>query len=1017
MAKVLAYEFELNGVRQEITNLDQLNEALKESQRILKSQTFGTPAYGESLKQVAALKNAQAQMSQQVRDTGRQIEISADKGKKSYRALNAELVNARRLFKELSEEERNSKIGQNLLKDIQRLDTELKSIDASMGQYQRNVGNYTSAFSSLGGIDIAELATVPGAIVAIGTAVIGGAQEVFRFSEEFRKLRGELQTLTDDVPAQIDQYASQVSAIVDTFQVEQTEVIQAANAASKQLGIDFGEALRFIGEGFVAGSNANGEFLQSIREYPAFFKEAGLSAEDFFSVLNAGAEQGIYSDKAVDAVKESLLRLRELPKATQDALNAIGFQTTEIRDLIDREGVGAAIAAVSKRLGELKADSPQVGQALADIFGGPGEDAGLDFIVSLQNIGKEQQSLIDKTNEYQVGLQNTLRVNEEFAAIQNEISRELSGTTGQLGNVGTQIKTVFLELLLGVIRNVKSFWESLTPVRNALQRIYEALGLVNENGERTERALKILNVILDANKIAWNFVAGAIGFVIDRVADFIGGITAALEWLGILDKDAKKTAEAAKAQVKAQKDARQETQKTGDEVERLTKKTEELSKKTKEAAVVADQFAKGSIAQLRKEVSDLNKELEQADPAQIGKITERLIKAEQQLEKVEALRNKLRRDLVGPVPGTVAPIESGARPGAGGSLDAVRSQLDEELNLRTEFEKTVTEMRGRALQERLEQEQLAAEQRAAVLQETEALLFQGTQQVIESLTGLSQARTQNEIAVLEERYGREIELAAGNEAKQEELRAKLSTEVAKIEKREFERQKRYRIAAAFTSLAEGIVNTLSAPSTIPDPFGTIFKALRVGILIATTAAQVANIQSQQAARGLLVRAANGRIVDGRIQGETHLGPSGGVALSLNGLPVLAEHGEAVDVDEFGGMAVINKRSTAAFSRTLHNIRGKVFPGKRTILSNINTAMGGIPFAATGAMVGPSSASVTKTYTATQVVTRLSKDDIQAMAIVVGQYVQQGSKSGVADGVERGTVATFRERRLQSRTGV
>lgn len=1017
MAKVLAYEFELQGVRQEITNLDQLNEALKESQRILKSQTFGTPAYGESLKQVSALKNAQSELTKQVKDTGRVLEIEADKGKRSYRALNAELVNARQLFRELSEEERRGKIGQNLLKDIQRLDTELKSIDASMGQYQRNVGNYTSAFSSLGGIDIASFATVPGAIAAIGTAAIAGAQEVFQFSEEFRKLRGELQTLTDAAPQEIDQYASQVSAIVDTFAVEQREVIQAANAASKQLGIDFGEALRLIGEGFIAGSNANGEFLDSVREYPAFFKEAGLSAEDFFSVLNAGAEQGIYSDKAVDAVKESLLRLRELPKATQDALNAIGFQTTEIRDLIDREGVGAAIAAVSKRLGELKADSPQVGQALADIFGGPGEDAGIDFIISLQNIGKEQQSLIDKTNEYQVGLQNTLRVNEEFAAIQNEISRELSGTTGQLGNVGTQIKTVFLELLLGVIRNVKSFWGSLTPVRNALQRIYEALGLVNKNGEKTEKAVKILNVILDANKIAWNFVAGAIGFVIDRVADFIGGITAALDWLGILDKDAKKTAEAAKAQVEAQKDAREETQKTGDEVEQLTKKTEELSKKTKEAAVVTDQFAKGSIAQLRKEVEDLRKELEGTDPAKLGKITERLVEAEKQLERVEGLRNKLRRDLVGGGEGVVAPIESGARPGTGGGLDLVRSQLEEELNLRREFEETVTDMKSEQLQQRLEDEKKAAEERAAIVQETEYLLFQGTVQVLAALEGFSRARVENEVADLEERYGKEIELASGNEKKQEELRGKLSAEVAKIEKREFERQKRYRIAAALTSLAEGIVNTLASPSTIPDPAGTIFKALRVGILIATTAAQVANIQSQQAAKGLLVRAANGRIIDGRIQGETHLGPSGGVALSLNGLPVLAEHGEALDVDEFGGMAVINKRSTAAFSRTLHNIRGKVFPGKRAILSNINTAMGGIPFAATGAMVGPSSASVTKTYTATQVVTRLSRDDVRAMAQVVGQYVQQGSTQGVADGVERGAVVGFRERRLTSRTGV
>lgn len=938
MAKVLAYEFELQGVRQEITNIDQLNAALKESQRILKSQTFGTPAYGESLKQVAALKNAQAQMGQQVRDTGRQIEISADKGKRSYRALNAELVNARRLFKELSEVDRQGAIGQGLLKNIQKLDNELKSIDKGIGQYQRNVGNYTSAFSSLGGIDLDAFTSVPGAIVAIGGAAITAGKYLLDLTNKFDDLRGELSKIVD--PAELDQVTALITGIAETFGKTTDDLKESANTLSAQFGIPFLDALNLIKNGLLAGGDANGKFIESLERLGPVAEQSGASADQFVSALTKAGIEGVSTKK----------------------------------------GLGEAAEAAKDYNGTIT-------------------------------------DLVDTTNEYVQEQIMFLDANTKFAAVQVEIAKELDGTSDSLESVGTKIKTVLLDLVLQAIRNVKSFWESLTPVRNALQRVYEALGLVNENGEKTEKAVKILNAVLAANKIAWNFIAGAIGFVIDRVADFIGGVTAALEWLGVLDKDSKKTAQAAEAQVKAQQKATAETKKTGDEIEKLSKKTDELNKKTKQAAVVTDQFAKGSIAQLRKEVADLNKELEGADPSQIGKITERLVKAEQQLEKVEALRNKLRRDLVAPAAGAVAPIESGARPGAGGSLDAVKSQLDEELNLRTEFEKTVTEMRGRSLEERLEQEQLAAEQRAAVLQETEALLFQGTQQVIESLAGLSQARTQNEITALEERYGREIELAAGNEAKQEELRGKLSAEVAKIEKREFERQKRYRIAAAFTSLAEGIVNTLSAPSTIPDPFGTIFKALRVGILIATTAAQVANIQSQQAAKGLLVRAANGRIIDGRIQGETHLGPSGGVALSLNGLPVLAEHGEALDVDEFGAMAVINKRSTAAFSRTLHNIRGKVFPGKRAILSNINTAMGGIPFAATGAMVGPSSASVTKTYTSTQVVTRLSKDDIQAMAIVVGQYVQQGSKSGVADGVERGTVATFRERRLQSRTGV
>lgn len=936
MAKVLAYEFELNGVREEITNLDQLNAALKESQRILKSETFGTEGYRQAATQVAALKNAQGQLTQQVKDTGRTLEVTADAGKRSYRALNAELVNARRAFKELSEADRQGKIGQNLLKNIQKIDSELKSIDASIGQYQRNVGNYSSAFASLGGIDIDAFSSIPGAIVAIGGAAITAGKYLLELTNQFDDLRGELSKLVD--PAELDEVTALITGISETFGKTTDEVKESANTLSAQFGIPFTDALNLIKNGLLAGGDSTGKFIESLERLGPVAQKTGASAEQFVSSLTKAGIEGLSTKK----------------------------------------GLNEAALAASEYNGSIT-------------------------------------DLVDNTNEYVQEQQKFLDANTRFAAVQVEISKELDGTADGLETIGTKVKTVLLELLLNAIRNVKSFWESLTPVRNALQRVYEALGLVNENGERTEKAVKILNTVLAANKLAWNFIAGAIGFVIDRVADFIGGVTAALEWLGVLDKDSKKTAEAAKAQIKTQKEQQSETKKTAKEIDALSDSTDKLNKRTKQAAVVADQFAKGSIAQLRKEVADLNKELESSDPAKIAGVTARLVQAEQKLAEVEALRNKLRRDATSPVPGVVAPLDGGPTPGD--ALGPVRSQLDEELNLRTEFERTVTEMRAEELQRRLEDEKRAAEERAAIVAETEYLLFQGTQQVLEALTGLSQARIQTEVAELEERYGREIELAGANEQKKEELRGKLSAEVAKIEKREFERQKRYRIAAAFTSLAEGIVNTLSAPSTIPDPFGTIFKALRVGILIATTAAQVANIQGQQAAKGLLVRAAKGQIIDGRIRGETHQGPSGGVALSLNGMPVIAEHGEALDEDEFGGVAVINKRSTAAFSRTLHSIRGKVFPGKRAILSAINTARGGIPFAATGASVGPSAASVTKTYTATRVVTRLSADDILTMAQVVGEYVRSGSSSGVAEGVERGTIQSFRERRLQNRTGV
>lgn len=66
----------------------------------------------------------------------------------SYFDLNKQLVEAKKQWKALSEEERNSDVGKALQSNINNLDKQLKDLDSSIGQYQRNVGNYGSAFSS-----------------------------------------------------------------------------------------------------------------------------------------------------------------------------------------------------------------------------------------------------------------------------------------------------------------------------------------------------------------------------------------------------------------------------------------------------------------------------------------------------------------------------------------------------------------------------------------------------------------------------------------------------------------------------------------------------------------------------------------------------------------------------------------------------------------------------------------------------------------------------------------------------
>lgn len=67
----------------------------------------------------------------------------------SMNALSQSLARMRMTYRELTEEERNSPFGQELLASIQQADAKIKQLDASIGNHQRNVGNYASGWNGL----------------------------------------------------------------------------------------------------------------------------------------------------------------------------------------------------------------------------------------------------------------------------------------------------------------------------------------------------------------------------------------------------------------------------------------------------------------------------------------------------------------------------------------------------------------------------------------------------------------------------------------------------------------------------------------------------------------------------------------------------------------------------------------------------------------------------------------------------------------------------------------------------
>lgn len=67
----------------------------------------------------------------------------------SMNGLSQSLSRMRIAYRELTEEERNSPFGKELLASIQQADTKIKELDTTIGNHQRNVGNYGKQWNGL----------------------------------------------------------------------------------------------------------------------------------------------------------------------------------------------------------------------------------------------------------------------------------------------------------------------------------------------------------------------------------------------------------------------------------------------------------------------------------------------------------------------------------------------------------------------------------------------------------------------------------------------------------------------------------------------------------------------------------------------------------------------------------------------------------------------------------------------------------------------------------------------------
>ena len=490
-----------------------IQNASTDADRLAKAQKALNDAESETNIRLQELKQAQKEANDIAKVTARLNRSQEGSYNRLAAMYKMNMMHLNTMSREMRE---NTAAGKKLEAETRAIYEEMKRLQAATGAHQLNVGNYREAgdavaeygeklkatlglnsnfgeallalgrnsgeaksaleglkggFAALGKTMLT-LATNPVFLAIAGVAAAGaafkwwydynsGLVEATRLTQQFTQLTGSaLKDLRDEI-----------SGISDTFGTDFRETLQATNSVAKQFGISYEQAADVISKGFVAGANANGEFIDTLKEYPAYFKEAGISASDFVAIIAKSNQEGIFSDKGVDAIKEGNLRLREMTTATASALEGIGISSKKVQEDLQSgaKTTWQVMQEVSQKLSELPESSSKVGTAIADIFGGPGEDAGLQYLTMLKDIKGGIDDVIEKQGEMSTSL---LEVNNAATECKKAFNNLFDSTGGDFETFTNRLKTGLYDTLTGILITVKevgAWWKNtFNAMNNAL---------------------------------------------------------------------------------------------------------------------------------------------------------------------------------------------------------------------------------------------------------------------------------------------------------------------------------------------------------------------------------------------------------------------------------------------------------------------------------------------------------------------------------------------------------------------
>lgn len=252
-----------------------------------------------------------------------------------------------------------------------------------------------------------------------------------------------------------------------TFDTDVSEGVRGVKVLMDQFGLSSRDATDLMTKGMQNGLNYTGELADNLSEYSGRWAEAGVSAQDYFSMLQAGVDNGAYSlDKVGDFLNEFLTSLSDgrmeeslasFSQGTQDVFNAY------------KNGGATAQQVLNAVIGEMNGMTNETQRATiaSTLWSSLGEDNAWGMIGALANVTNSYSDVSGATLQ---AMNDSQTLGQQF----DSVTRTMSSALG----------TVFMPVMQQVVTGLTNFangfqqmmmFVDLTPLTNMVTGLFTAL--------------------------------------------------------------------------------------------------------------------------------------------------------------------------------------------------------------------------------------------------------------------------------------------------------------------------------------------------------------------------------------------------------------------------------------------------------------------------------------------------------------------------------------------------------------